>query len=229
MGTIEKERPKYKGIEILYEDNHILVCVKPPNMPTQRDSSGDLDLLTAMKEYIKQTYHKPGEVYLGLVHRLDRPASGLMVFARTSKAASRLSDAIRKGGMEKYYQLRCNPAPPEDAGRLVDYIKKDADGKAWICDDIEEGAKRAELEYVVTRRDAGGGICEVNLLTGRKHQIRLQFASRGWPLVGDARYGRGKRQLALFCFRLCFVHPVKKEYMEFFCPPPEELFRAEDE
>lgn len=212
------------GVEIVYEDNHILVAVKPYNIPSQQDSSGDADMLNILKEYIKQKYDKPGNVYLGLVHRLDRPAGGLMLFARTSKAASRLSDAMRKQAIEKSYQCRCTGIPQPPEGDMRDLLVKDEKtNNVHVVHHMQEKAKQAELRYRVVEDDGQNALCEVELKTGRPHQIRVQFASRGHALVGDARYGSGGRQLALWAFRLAFTHPVQHEWMEFVYPPNPAL------
>lgn len=204
------------GVEIVYEDNHVVVAIKPCNIPSQADSSKDADMLGILKDYIKQKYDKPGNVYLGLVHRLDRPAGGLMLFARTSKAAARLSDAIRRRGIEKWYLCRCVGAPEAESGEMTDYLIKDTKTNLTrVAHPDEDGAKQALLRYAVTHQQDGIAQCEVELITGRPHQIRVQFSSRGCPLVGDARYGSGGQQLALWAFRLVFTHPVSKERMEF--------------
>lgn len=213
------------NVEIVYEDNHVLVAVKPHNIPSQGDSSGDTDMLGILKAYIKQKYDKPGNVYLGLVHRLDRPAGGLMLFARTSKAAARLAEAIRRHGIEKWYLCRCEGAPGAESGEMSDYLIKDTrTNMTRVARAGEPGAKEALLRYSMTGYKDGISQCEVELITGRPHQIRVQFASRGLPLVGDARYGSGRRQLELWALRLVFVHPVTKKRMEFVrLPGWEEL------
>lgn len=209
-----------QGVQVIYEDNHILVVVKPQNMLSQADATGDLDILTVLKAYIKEKYQKPGEVYLGLVHRLDRPAGGLMLFARTSKAAARLADAMRKGEIHKMYLLRCQGCPAPQTGEMIDYLRKGDGNLVQVVKEGAQGAKRAMLRYTVLE-PGDKSLCEVELLTGRAHQIRVQFASRGWPLLGDARYGTGGRQLALWAHRLAFMHPVKKERLEFTFLPPK--------
>ena len=214
------------ALDILYEDNHVLVAVKPCNVPSQADSSGDMDMLSLCKAYIKEKYQKPGAVYLGLVHRLDRPTGGVMVFARTSKAAARLSEQVRCRAMQKTYRLRTANGPADESGILVDTLQKGADGMVRAVPADTPGGKYAELSYQVLERMPGGGsVCEVTLHTGRAHQIRVQFASRGWPLAGDARYGSGGRQLALWAYRLSFLHPIRKERMTFTAPVPPELLR----
>ncbi len=210
-------------VNILYEDNQIVVIVKPQNMPSAPDESGDEDALTFVKNYIKEKYNKPGEAYIGLVHRLDRPTGGVMVFARTSKAAARLSSQLQDGTMKKTYYAICNDCPKDKSGRLVNYLKKDSkENIVKIVSQGETNAKRAELEYKVLVRGETS-LLEVNILTGRSHQIRVQLAGIGCPLVGDNKYGKDKtrasKKLGLWAGRLEFVHPVTKEKMVFVAPP----------
>lgn len=209
---------------ILYEDNHLLVVVKPFNIPVQADASGDMDLLSFYKGYLKQTYHKPGDAYLGLVHRLDRPTGGVMVFAKTSKAAARLQRQMQQRQMEKIYMLRCEkpPVPPE--GRMEDFLYKGPDQMVRVVPAGSPGAKRAALCYAVQRvLPDSTAVCRVTLETGRSHQIRVQFASRGCALLGDARYGKGGRQLCLWAAELSFYHPTKQERMTFCAPVPTQI------
>ncbi|MBQ9941810.1 MAG: RluA family pseudouridine synthase [Christensenellaceae bacterium] len=208
---------------ILYEDNHLLVAVKPHMLPSQADSSGDEDMLTRLKAYVKEKYNKPGEVYLGLVHRLDRPTGGVMVFARTSKAAARLSQQIRTNQMQKTYLAVVNGRPPKE-GQLEDWLVKDVKTNTVRVGTPAEG-KHALLSYRVLEQQADKSLVEVQLHTGRSHQIRVQFASRGWPLLGDARYGKAEgRHLALFAWKLELTHPTKKESMVFTALPGDEHF-----
>ena len=201
-------------INILYEDNHLLVVEKPINMLSQSDSTGDPDLLNLLKEYIKEKYNKPGNVYLGLVHRLDRMVGGVMVFARTSKAAARLSKMIQNNEFNKTYIAICHGKVPSK-GKFIDKIKKQDNGTSVISDD----GKEAVLEYELLNYDKNEdiSIVKIKLLTGRHHQIRLQFSSRGYPLVGDHRYGAeiDDFPIALYAYKLEFLHPVKQVPMEF--------------
>ncbi len=200
------------NLNILYEDNHLIVVIKPCNVLCQSDYTKDLDLLTMVKNYIKEKYHKPGNVYVGLVHRLDRPVGGIMVFAKTSKAASRLSKMIQNHEMQKEYLLVCH-GNINDSGVMEDYILKE-DEKSIIT--IKEKGKYAKLEYTTLKRKNDLNLVKVNLITGRHHQIRLQFASRKCPLYGDQLYGiQDKKQIALFAYHLKFKHPVKDEVMDF--------------
>jgi len=218
-------------MKVLYEDNHLLVVEKPVNMLTQGDATGDADLLSVLKQYIKEKYDKPGNVYLGLVHRLDRPVGGVMVFARTSKAASRLSDQIRKGTFGKVYLAVVRGRPPK-SGRLQHYLRKDNATNTVRCFDTPmEGAKEAVLEYELLESlgvPQNGGVLslvKVNLITGRPHQIRAQFAFEGFPLYGDQKYGkevnRPGQQLALWSAKIKLVHPTLKEEIAFKSFPPD--------
>lgn len=213
-------------IKILYEDNHLLVVVKPPNIPVQGDISGDLDLLTLLKDDIKIRYNKPGNVFLGLVHRLDRPVGGVMIFAKTSKAASRLSEQIREHEMGKIYLCVVQGCPENLKGRLDDHLLKDT--KVNVVSVVEPGtpgSKQAILDYEVIGRTEGISLNKVNLLTGRSHQIRVQMANNGTPLFGDTKYGHPgnkEHQLALWSYELSVFHPVTKERMTFTSSPPDQ-------
>jgi 23S rRNA pseudouridine1911/1915/1917 synthase len=213
-------------IPVLFEDNHLLVVVKPVNMPTQADDSGDPDLLNALKAEIKRKYAKPGNVYLGLVHRLDRPVGGVMVFAKTSKAASRLSDAVRTRALEKIYLAVVHGSLTQSRGRLVDYLLKDGRTNTVTAVTRETaGAKEAILEHETLASRDGLSLVRIRLLTGRSHQIRVQLASAGCPLYGDQKYGarlnRPGQQIALWAFRLSFPHPISKEIVTFESPSPQ--------
>lgn len=212
-------------LQILHEDNHILVVVKPQNVPTQADSSGDKDMLTLVKEYLKEKYGKPGNVYCGLVHRLDRPTGGVMVFAKTSKAAERLSEAIRGGTFDKRYYAVTVGKPRMSTDVLMDWLVKDkSTNNVRIASKNEEGAKYAELGYHVLASTPSVSLVDVKLATGRSHQIRVQLKNIGTPIFGDVRYGgdvlaKG-HNLALWAYELKFVHPVTKVIMSFrACPP----------
>jgi 23S rRNA pseudouridine1911/1915/1917 synthase len=214
----------FDGIKILYEDNHVIVCIKPAGVLSQSDGSGSPDMLTILKKYIKEKYEKPGEVYLGLVHRLDRPVSGVMVFARTSKAASRLSEQIRTRKVEKLYRCVVNGVL-EGSGRLENYISKDEDKNIVTVIDTEKpGFKASYLDYKAIASKGGMTLVEVKLGTGRSHQIRAQMAHSGHPLVGDQKYGQKDnrcKDIALESFKLSFEHPVKREFIAFEAPIPE--------
>ena len=201
------------NLNILYEDNHIIVVEKKPNILCQADYTKDMDLLTMLKKYIKEKYNKPRDVYLGLVHRLDRPVGGIMVFARTSKAAARLSNAIKNHEVKKEYLLVCNGKLEKEEGYFEDYLEK-VDNKTIVSNEIK--GKYAKLEYKLLERVDNLNLVKVNLITGRHHQIRVQFSSRGLPLYGDQLYGKqDKKQIALYAYHLRFMHPVKREIMDF--------------
>ena len=208
------------NLKVLYEDNHIIVVIKPQNIPSQEDKTGDEDMLTIIKKYIKEKYNKPGDVYLGLVHRLDRPTGGVMVFARTSKAASRLSEQIRNNEMHKKYLCIVDGKMESEKGTFKDYLLKNE--KNNISRVVEKGTKNSKeaiLDYEVIKynEEINMSVVKVDLKTGRHHQIRVQFASRNHSLSGDQKYGtRGRgKGLALWAYSLSFVHPVKKEVMSF--------------
>ena len=214
----------FEGIKILYEDNHLIVCIKPAGVLSQSDGSGSPDMLTLLKRYIKEKYEKPGEVYLGLVHRLDRPVSGVMVFARTSKAASRLSEQIRTRKVEKLYRCVVK-GNLEGSGRLENYISKDEDKNiVTVIDSEKPGFKASYLDYRAIASKDGMTLAEVKLGTGRSHQIRAQMAHNGHPLVGDQKYGQKDdrcKDIALESFKLSFEHPVKREFIAFEAPMPQ--------
>ena len=211
---------------ILYEDNHIIVALKPQNIPSQEDESKDKDMLTILKEYIKETYHKPGNVYLGLVHRLDRPTGGVMVFAKSSKAAGRLSEQMRSGDFVKKYLTVLSSCPKEKKAVLTNYLKKNAvNNMVYISSAAVDGAKIAQLDYTVLCEQGDLVLTEVRLHTGRSHQIRVQMNAIGCPVYGDMRYGGDKAKkgyLALWAYYLAFTHPVTGERMVFKVQPPKE-------
>ena len=215
-------------LNIAYEDNHIIVVVKPQNIPTQEDESKDKDLLTMIKEYIKERDNKPGNVYVGLVHRLDRPTGGVMVFAKTSKAASRLSEQIKNGEFQKTYLTVVNGKPREKRSKLINYLQKNArTNTVQVVPELTTNAKRAELEYEVLDEKEKVSLLKVNLFTGRSHQIRVQMKHIGCPVYGDVKYGgdilaKG-HNLALWAYELRFVHPTTKENMTFKVYPPEDM------
>ncbi|MBR6137820.1 MAG: RluA family pseudouridine synthase [Bacilli bacterium] len=202
-----------KDLKVLYEDNHIIVVVKPFNVLSQGDSTGDKSIMDMVKEYIKIKYHKPGNVYLGLVHRLDRPVGGVMVFARSSKAASRLTKAFSEHSITKKY-LAIVHGKMDKSGEMRDLIEKGNDGNSFVS----KNGKEAILEYETLEYNEkiDASLVSVTLKTGRHHQIRVQFASRGHYLLGDQRYGvLDNTQICLFSYYLSFTHPVTKEVLEF--------------
>lgn len=210
------------ALDVLYLDNHLLVVNKPPGMLVQADGTGDPDLLTLAKAYIKKEFDKPGNVFLGLVHRLDRPASGVVLLARTSKAAARLSDQFRRRSPEKEY-LAIVEGSCAGAGIAVDYLRSGAAGAERV-DESAPGAKRAELQWRTLGEDDRLTLLAIKLRTGRKHQIRIQLSEMGHPILGDFRYGAEReldgRNLALHAYRLAVTHPTEKKWMAWTAPPP---------
>lgn len=213
------------NIPILYEDNHLLIVEKPVNMPVQADDSKDMDLLTWVKADIKKRYNKPGNVYVGLIHRLDRPVGGAIVFAKTSKAASRMANILRKHELERTYIAVVRGSLKQKQGRLTDYLWKDRrHNKVHVVDKHHKDAKKAILDYKWLATENGLSLVQVQLQTGRSHQIRVQMQAHGYPLYGDQKYGehvnkRGE-QIALWAYSLAFEHPVKKERISVTCRPP---------
>ena len=216
--------------EILHEDNHIIVAQKPQNTIIAGDITGDESMFDILKQYIKEKYNKPGEAYLGLVHRLDRPAGGLAVFARTSKAASRLQEQLKSNELKRTYYCVVRGVPANANNRLVDYLKKnEKTNTVEVVPPAVEGAKKAILNYkllqTVETKEGPLSLIQVQLETGRSHQIRVQMAHMGCPLWGDQRYGfnvnKKGQQLALYAVKLRLIHPTKKESMQFICYPPE--------
>jgi len=201
-------------INIIYEDNHLLVVEKPVNIPVQADDSKDLDLLNMLKEFIKKRDNKPGNVYLGLVHRLDRPVGGIMVFAKTSKCASRLSEQVRTRTLKKTYYAVVE-GKVEIVGTFKDYLLKDQ--KTNIVK-VDKSGKEAILDYELIDYKDNLSLVKINLKTGRSHQIRVQFSSRNHALYGDNKYNKNSKvgeQIALFSQQLEFIHPTTKENLKF--------------
>lgn len=217
-------------LNVLYEDNHIIVVVKPNNVLSQSDSTKDIDMLTLVKQYVKEKYNKPGNVYIGLVHRLDRPVGGIMVFARSSKAASRLSTMIKEKQFNKEYLAVVKGHLEKKEDELTDYLLKKEDGNTIVTN--KEQGKLAKLRYEVLEENKNHNLSlvRIELLTGRHHQIRVQFASRGHYLYGDQRYGiKDNNQIALWAYKLEFIHPVRKEIMKFtFFPPKNDIWKIFD-
>ncbi|MBQ8871254.1 MAG: RluA family pseudouridine synthase [Bacilli bacterium] len=201
-------------INVVYEDNHIIVVEKPVNIPVQADDSKDLDFLSMIKKYIKDKYNKPGNVYVGLVHRLDRPVGGIMVFAKTSKAASRLSEQVRLNKIKKVYHAVIEGKPLKE-GHLEDYLLKDSKTNTTK---VNKNGKLSILDYKLISTVENLSLVKVFLKTGRSHQIRVQFSSRNLPLYGDQRYNKNAKvgqQIALYATSLSFEHPTTKENLTF--------------
>lgn len=211
-------------LKVIYEDNHIIVVEKPVNIPSQADKTGDIDLLTMVKQYIKEKYQKPGNVYVGLVHRLDRPVGGVMVFAKTSKAAGRLSNQVREKQFQKTYLTIVNGKMDQKQDTLEDYLLKDErNNKSKVVKEGIKNSKLAILDYEVLKyaEELDLSILKIHLHTGRHHQIRVQLSSRNHSIYGDQKYGgRGHgKQLTLWAYKLQILHPISKEKMTFYSLP----------
>ena len=214
-------------LNILYEDNHIIVVLKPQMVACCPDESGDSNLFDCVKEYLKVTYNKQGNAYLGLIHRLDRPTGGVMVFAKTSKAAARLSEQMRSGGFEKkYFAVLCG-VPSKKRATLENYLRKNSvNNTVYVATFGEEGAKFAKLDYEVKATERGLSLAEITLHTGRTHQIRVHAKHLNHPVVGDEVYGRKKREFnlngqLLHACRLELTHPTSGKRMVFTAPLPD--------
>ncbi len=214
-------------INVIYEDNHLLVVEKPVNVLSQGDDTNDKDMVNLLKDYVKNKYNKPGNVFIGLVHRLDRPVGGVMVFAKTSKAASRLSDQVRTKTFKKTYKAVIHGNMPKSQDVLKDYLYKNKKtNMVSVVNKDHKESKNAELSYKTLETVNKFSLVEIDLKTGRPHQIRVQFASRRHPLYGDQRYGatvnKVGQQIALWSNTLEIEHPTTKETMKFVCNPPKE-------
>ena len=211
--------------DILYEDNHLIVVNKRPSDLVQGDKTGDTTLPEMVKAYIKKKYNKPGEVFLGVVHRLDRPVSGAVVFARTSKALSRMNKLIKEGGLHKTYLALTENKPPQNEGHLTDWLlKNQKQNKSYVVEEGRQGAKKAELNYKLIASGKKYHLVEIELITGRHHQIRVQLAHIGCTIKGDLKYGAGRSNpggsISLHAREISFVHPVKKEKLTVVAPLP---------
>ena len=211
---------------VVYEDNHIIIVNKTASEIVQGDKTGDTPLSETVKQYLKEKYNKPGNVFIGVTHRLDRPVSGLVVFAKTSKALSRLNDMFRQGEVEKTYWAIVKNAPAAEEGNLVHYmIKNEKQNKSYAYDKEVKGSKKAILDYRLIGHSQNYFLLEVNLHTGRHHQIRCQLAKMGCPIKGDLKYGSPRSNpdgsICLHARRVRFIHPVSKELIELEAPLPE--------
>lgn len=214
-------------MQVIYEDNHVIVVSKKSGEIVQADKTGDKPLSEMVKQYIKEAYAKPGAVFLGVVHRLDRPVFGLVVFARTSKALTRLNDMFRRGEVHKTYWAIVQNRPKEEEGELVHWIyRNEQQNKSYALDHEEYAAKKAILRYRVIGSSDNYTLVEVNLLTGRHHQIRCQLAAIGCPIKGDLKYGARRSNpdgsISLLARHIEFVHPVSKQLISLDAPLPED-------
>ena len=220
------------GLNILFEDDHVLVVKKDAGIPVQAGKMRMMDLQGLIKNELYRRNRKGGEPYLGLIHRLDQPVEGVMVFAKTPFAAGALSEQVTDGRMKKHYLALLCGKPSEDSGKLVDYLVKDGrTNTSSVVKSQEKDAKRAELNYQVLKRNEETTLVEVELITGRHHQIRVQMANAGWPLYGDTKYNPQFQevtehvQTALCAYKLSFVHPKTKKVMEFCIEPDNSMLK----
>jgi 23S rRNA pseudouridine1911/1915/1917 synthase len=229
-------------MEVVYEDNHIIVVNKAPGEIVQGDKTGDTPLSETIKAYLKEKYNKPGNVFCGVVHRIDRPVGGLVIFAKTSKALTRLNEMLRKGDIHKTYWALVEGRPDKEEATLTDYLVSDGRlNKTFIANPPEakesaklkakesdkSEAKKSVLKYKTIANGDRYTLLEINLLTGRKHQIRCQLSATGHPIKGDLKYGakRSNRNggISLLARRIEFIHPVSKELIQLEAPIPEEM------
>lgn len=215
-------------MEVVYEDNHIIVVYKEPGEIVQGDKTGDKPLSETVKEYLKEKYNKPGNVFCGVVHRIDRPVAGLVIFAKTSKALTRLNEMLRKGEIHKTYWALVEGAPQKKEGRLENYMANiERINKSYLCDGKDPHGKKAILEYKTIANGDRYSILEINLLTGRKHQIRLQLSSIGHPIKGDLKYGAKQSNpnggISLLAKKIDFIHPVSKAPIHLEASPLPEM------
>ncbi len=213
--------------QILFEDNHLIVINKRPSELVQSDKTGDASLIDTVKNYLKVTYQKPGNVFLGLAHRIDRPVSGAVIFAKTSKSLSRLNEQIKNREISKTYWAITKAIPPKKEDQLLHWLIKDeARNKSRAYKSEQPGTKKAELKYKLLSKSKDYCLLEVDLITGRHHQIRVQLAEIGCPIKGDLKYGFARSNkdasISLHARKLTFIHPVKKEKMEIIAPPPKD-------
>nr|WP_068596143.1 RNA pseudouridine synthase [Vaginella massiliensis] len=213
--------------EILYEDNHLLIVNKKPGELAQGDDTGDVPLIDSLKQYIKIRDQKPGNVFLGLVHRLDRPTSGILLFAKTSKALTRMNDAFQKRNIDKVYRAIVQGTPPKESERLTHYLRKNSkNNKTTVYPKPTDGAKEAILDYRWLGSLDNFNVLEIELFTGRSHQIRAQLSAIGCPIKGDLKYGAKRSNpdgsIALHAHKLSFTHPVTKENITVIAPPPND-------
>jgi 23S rRNA pseudouridine1911/1915/1917 synthase len=219
------------GNDILFEDNHLIIFNKQPSQIVQGDKTGDAPLSDLLKAFIKERDHKPGNVFLGVVHRIDRPVSGVVIFAKTSKALTRLNEMIKAGQIHKTYWAVVKNQPPEESGHLLHYLKKNEEkNKSFAYDKEVSGSRKAELTYRLIGTSQHYFLLEVNLLTGRHHQIRTQLSKIGCPIKGDLKYGFDRSNpdgsIHLHARQIEFMHPVSKEEIHVVADPPDDKLWA---
>jgi len=219
------------GNNILFEDNHLIIFNKQPSQIVQGDKTGDTPLSDLLKAFIKERDHKPGNVFLGVVHRIDRPVSGVVIFAKTSKALTRLNEMIKSGQIHKSYWAVVKNQPPGESGYLLHYLKKNEEkNKSFAYDKEVSGSRKAELTYSLIGTSQHYFLLEVNLLTGRHHQIRTQLSKIGCPIKGDLKYGFDRSNpdgsIHLHAREINFIHPVSKEEILVVADPPEDKLWA---
>lgn len=212
--------------DILYEDNHIIAVNKKPSQIVQEDKTGDKPLIEFVKDYIKEKYNKPGEVFLGVVHRIDRPVSGVVVFARTSKAQARLNEMLKTREIKKKYLAIVKNRPPKDSDNIKNYILRNTkQNKSYIYQKEVKDSQSAELNYKLLGSSDNYHLLEIDLITGRHHQIRAQLSSIGCPIKGDLKYGSPRSNedasICLHSYTMVFIHPIKKEQLIITAPPPQ--------
>jgi 23S rRNA pseudouridine1911/1915/1917 synthase len=215
-----------QSIEVLYEDNHVIAVNKRPSQIVQEDKTGDKPLIEFVKDYIKTKYNKPGEVFLGVVHRIDRPVSGIVIFARTSKAQARLNEMLKARDIRKKYLAIVKNRPPKDSDNLRNYILRNTkQNKSYIYEKEVKDSQLAELNYKLIGSSDNYHLIEIELITGRHHQIRAQLAAIGCPIKGDLKYGAPRSNedasICLHSYIMEFIHPIKKEQLIITAPPPQ--------
>lgn len=225
--NLSEKNNEISPLDVLYEDNHIIIFNKSPSEIVQGDKTGDIPLLDKIKTFLKKKYNKPGSVFLGTVHRLDRPASGAVIYARTSKALIRLNELIKKREIKKTYWAVVKNKPPKPESLLSDYLlKNQKQNKSYIVSKERKGALKAELSYKIISQSRDYYLMEVDLITGRHHQIRVQLAGLGSPIKGDIKYGFARTNqdasIHLHARKVEFIHPVKKEKLRIIAPVPDD-------
>jgi len=217
-----------ENLQVLYEDNHIIIINKRAGDITQGDKTGDKPLSDVVKEYVKDKYNKPGNVFIGTVHRLDRPTSGIVIFARTSKALERLNKMLRDKTINKTYWALVKNKPKKESDTLIDFLKKDTKkNKSFVYKKEIEGSKKATLHYKIIKKLDNYTLLEIDLETGRHHQIRTQLSSIGSPIKGDLKYGFDRSNkdgsISLHARKIEFIHPVSKENISLIAPTPDDV------